>query len=65
MCGIGQEDPKAVIPLCRACHTAYDQGRLSILEHLEPLYRTELAYAVARVGLMTTLRRVTNDRLAA
>lgn len=30
-----------------------------------PRYREELAYAVGLVGLVATLRRVTNDRWAA
>lgn len=62
LCTIGQEDARAVVPLCRQCHRAFDEGEFSLLEHLEPLYRTELAYAVARVGLMATVRRVTNQR---
>jgi transposase-like protein len=51
-----------VVPLCPACHRAYDDERLSILEYLEPHWRTELAFAVERVGLMSALRRVTNSR---
>ncbi len=58
-------DPRAVVPLCRTHHSAYDEGRLSLLEHLEPHWRAELAFAVERVGLMSTLRRVTNEREAA
>ncbi len=55
-------DPLAVIPLCRRCHRAYDEGGLDLLPYLEPRYRAELAFAVERVGLLTTLQRVTNDR---
>lgn len=62
LCSIGQDDPQAVIPLCRTHHRQYDQGGLDILADLEPLYRTELAFAVQRVGLMLTVRRVTNTR---
>ena len=58
----GQDDPRAVIPLCRGHHDAYDHGSLSLLEHLEPHYRVELAFAVERFGLVSTLRRVTNER---
>ncbi len=58
----GQEDARAVVPLCPACHRAYDDGSLSLLEHLEPRFRVELAFAVERFGLLSTLRRVTNDR---
>ena len=58
----GQDDPRAVVALCNSCHRAYDEERLSLLEHLEPWHRDELAYAVKRVGLLSTLYRVTNDR---
>lgn len=60
---IGQDDPRAVIALCRDDHRAYDQGSLDLLPFLEPVYRTELAYAVNRFGLVATLRRVTNTRV--
>jgi hypothetical protein len=59
---IGQDDPRAVIALCRADHRAYDQGSLDLLPYLEPTYSTELAYAVNRFGLARTYRRVTNSR---
>jgi hypothetical protein len=61
--GAGDE-PEAVIPLCRLCHRAYDDGRLSVLEHLEPNYRDELAHAVHLVGLIAALQRITNERWA-
>lgn len=60
----GQDDPRAVVPLCRDCHTAYDQGGLSILEYLEPHEREILAYAVQRYGLLRTLQRVTGQHWA-
>jgi hypothetical protein len=58
----GDDDPRAVVPLCPACHRDYDEGRCSLLEHLEPDYRAELAYAVELVGLLAALRRITNER---
>ena len=61
----GDGDPRAVVPLCREHHRAYDEGGLSLLAHLEPHYREAIAFAVSRVGLVATLRRVTNDRRAA
>ena len=61
----GDGDPRAVVPLCREHHRAYDEGGLSLLAHLEPHYREAVAFAVSRVGLVATLRRVTNDRRAA
>jgi hypothetical protein len=61
----GGGDPRAVVPLCREHHRAYDEGGLSLLGFLEPRYRDEMAFAVSRVGLVSALRRITNDRGAA
>jgi hypothetical protein len=46
------------------CHRLYDDGAISILEHLEPHYRAELAYAVVLVGLVAAIERTTNERWA-
>jgi hypothetical protein len=58
----GQDDPRAVISLCRTHHREYDDGLISVLEHLEPRHREELAFAVERFGLISTLNRVTGLR---
>lgn len=58
----GDDDPRAVVPLCGSHHRAYDSEGLSLLEHLEPTYRAELAYAVELVGLVRALQRITNQR---
>jgi hypothetical protein len=58
----GDDDPRAVVPGCWRCHRLYDEGEISLLEHLEPRYRAELAYAVELVGLLAALRRITNSR---
>jgi hypothetical protein len=58
----GQDDPRAVIALCRIHHREYDDGLISVLEHLEPRHREELAFAVERFGLISTLNRVTGLR---
>lgn len=61
----GQDDPRAVVALCRqSCHRRYDSGDLDLLPALEAHARDELAFAVLRFGLVGTLRRVTNDRHA-
>ena len=60
----GQDDPRATVSGCRACHRAYDSGRLSLLEDLEMVAREELAFAVERVGLVVALQRITNARWA-
>jgi hypothetical protein len=65
LCADGDGDPLAVVPLCRGAdghHRAYDDGDLDLLPFLEPHFRTELAFAVERFGLISTLRRVTNER---
>lgn len=62
LCSEGADDPRAVVPLCETHHRAFDELGLDLLPFLEPHYRDELAFAVARVGLVATLRRVTNDR---
>ena len=61
----GQDDELAVVPLGPVCHRLYDTGQLDLLPYLEPAWRGELAFAVARVGLVATYRRVTNNRAVA
>lgn len=61
---VGQDHPLATVPACRACHREYDDGAADWLPALQRSYPKELAFAVERVGLMTTLRRVTNQRWA-
>ena len=58
-----EESPLDVVAMCRAHHIAYDQERtLDLLPYLEPHHREELAQAVRRVGLLTALQRITNQR---
>lgn len=64
LCSLGADDALAVVPLCPTCHREYDEEDVSILEHLEPNYREELAFAVERVGLLTTLFRVSGETWA-
>jgi hypothetical protein len=47
----GWGDALCVVPLCRGCHRAYDEGRLDLLPYLEPAWRAQLAHAVGHVGL--------------
>jgi hypothetical protein len=58
---VGQEDPRAVIPLCRADHRRFDNGELDLLGRMEPYYCWELGFAVQRAGLIYTLKRVTGE----
>jgi hypothetical protein len=64
MTTVGQDDERAVVPLCRRCHDAYDREQLDLSSHLEPGYREEVAFAVERVGLFAALRRITNSTWA-
>lgn len=58
--GIAVVDEDSVIPLCRGCHEAYDQADLDILPVLTV---AEQARAVQDAGgMITALRRVTNER---
>lgn len=50
----GHVDPNDVVPLCRPCHTAYDQRRLDLLPYLT---LPEQARAVSHVGIARALRR--------
>lgn len=54
------EDARNCLPLCRACHAAFDTGLLDVLPVLS---RPEQAYAVELVGMAEAYRRVTNERL--
>lgn len=61
-CPEGADRALAVVPICRAHHRLYDDGKLSLLEYLEPHHRHELAFAIERFGLISTLEFVTNQR---
>jgi hypothetical protein len=52
-------DPLDVIPLCEACHRAYDARELSILEHLS---YDEQAAAVEHLGIVRALHRLSGQR---
>jgi predicted restriction endonuclease len=58
----GCDAADCVVPLCRAHHRAYDQGRLDLVAHLEPHWRPEVAHAVCHLGLVRTLRRLSGRR---
>jgi hypothetical protein len=58
----GCDEPDCVIPLCRKHHRAYDRGELDLLRYLEPRWRPELAHAVAHLGIVGSLRRITGTR---
>jgi hypothetical protein len=60
----GDDDPRAVVPLCPGCHRLYDDADLDLLPSLEPFHRAELAYAVELHGLVRALERITNLRWA-
>lgn len=60
---IGQDDPRAVVPLRPDIHRLYDStAGYDLLPHLEPHFRVELAWAVERFGLLRTLEQVTGQR---
>jgi hypothetical protein len=53
-------DPDDVIPLCAQCHHDYDMRRVSILEVLT---LPEQAAAVAHVGILRALHRLSAQRI--
>ncbi|MDP9346045.1 MAG: HNH endonuclease [Actinomycetota bacterium] len=55
----GCDHPDCVVALCRAHHRVYDRGELALLGYLEPRWRAQVAHAVAHVGLMAALWRLT------
>jgi hypothetical protein len=57
----GCGDPLCVVALWRTCHRAYDRGELDLLAYLEPGWRAQLAHAVAHVGLIGALRRISGS----
>ena len=61
----GCDHPDCIVPLCWRHHRAYDTGRLDLLRHLEPRWRTEIAHAVTHLGLISAYRRLTGGRLPA
>jgi hypothetical protein len=61
----GCDHPDCVVPMCWAHHRAYDTGRLDLLVHLEPRWRTEIAHAVVHLGLISAYRQLTGGRLPA
>ena len=56
MGGCDHED--CVVPLCRGCHEAFDQGQLELAKFLEPTYRREVAHCVTHLGLEGTRIRL-------
>lgn len=58
----GCDRPDCVVPLCRTCHRAFDDGRLELLARLEPRFRAELAHALGHVSLAWLVARVTAGR---
>jgi predicted restriction endonuclease len=59
----GGEDPRNIIPLCRLCHMAFDQG--TGLDVLPYLTLEEQSYVVGLVGIAEAFRRTTGVREAA
>lgn len=57
--GCGHED--CVMPLCRAHHRDYDEGRLDVLPYLT---LPEQAHAAGHIGLARAIWRTTNERAA-
>ena len=57
----GCDEAACVVPLCRLCHNAYDEGTPQ-LDLLPYLTLEEQAHAVGHLGLTRALRRITGER---
>lgn len=55
----GKVRPLDIVPLCVKCHMEYDGRRLNLLPYLSV---EEQAAAVEHVGIISALRRLTNER---
>lgn len=55
----GKVRPVDIVPLCVKCHMEYDGRSLNLLPYLS---HEEQAAAVEHVGIMSALRRLTNER---
>ena len=51
-----------VVPLCRACHGAYDDHLLDLSPYLEPHWRDAAAAAVEAIGLVRAYNRITGTQ---
>lgn len=60
----GCDHPDCVVPLCRRCHRAFDDGRLDLLPYLEPHHRAELGHALQHHGRVALLEPLTAGRWA-
>jgi hypothetical protein len=58
----GCDESECVVPLCRRCHRAFDQGELELLPCLEPGCRVELAHALSHLPLVALVRRVAKSK---
>lgn len=58
---VGGEDPRNIVPLCRLCHMAFDQG--VGIDLLPVLSLDEQSYVVGLVGIAEAYRRCTSTRL--
>lgn len=57
----GDEHPDATVPLCRTCHTRFDQHQLDLLPYLT---KPEQAHAVQLVGMASAWHITTGQRPA-
>lgn len=55
----GCDSEDCITPLCRRCHTAYEQGKLDVLPFLT---LEEQAHAVWHLGIIGALERLTGER---
>jgi hypothetical protein len=55
----GCDDPSCVLPGCRACHRAFDEGALDLLADLVRHHKAEIAHAQLHTDPISLLERLT------
>lgn len=58
----GRDHAESIVPLCRACHTAYDAHRLSLLPYLTVKEEVEAVIAIG--GLSRAYNRINQEEVA-
>ena len=61
----GCDDPACVVPLCRGCHTAFDQGMIDLEPVLAlPQFSVERSHMASHMSLRRCIQRLNGRRTA-
>jgi hypothetical protein len=56
----GCDDPLCVLPGCRKCHRAFDEGKLDLLADLVGRFKAEIAHAQMHMDPVSLLERLSS-----